>query len=328
MTDSRSFMSRRTVFSSLALAVVFSLAVAGCSAAESDKELDQADSPLQEYMSVIYGNQDQDDFDKQQMEVEELVAVCMADEGFEYIPVDQSQGTVISTDEGEDTNTEEWVASHGYGMSQTQEEIDEQNEGAEEFVDPNQPYVESLSEGEMTAYYEVLYGVTPTDEELNEDGSYDYNWENAGCQGAAQHEVQGENIYEQEEHKALFDSINDMYISLQESPDVKKLDAEWATCMADAGYPDYKAKQDAVQDVMDKNNALWETGTEEGPSDEEQAAQRDYEIEIALADFKCAESTDYTNTVTKIQFDMEEQFITDNKAELDTVVAEAEKANK
>ena len=320
-------MSRRTVFPSLALAVVLSLAVAGCSAADSDKELKPEDSPLQKYTSVIYGDQDQEDWNKQQLESEELVAVCMADEGFEYIPVDQSQGQVISSDEGVDTNTEEWVASHGYGMSQTPEEIEEMNEGADEWVDPNQPYVESLSEGEMTAYYEVLYGVTPTDEEMNEDGSYEYNWEDAGCQGAAQHEVQGENVYEQEEHKALFDAINDMYTSLPENPKTKKLDAEWASCIADAGYPQFKAKQDAFDDVIEKSNALWEEGSETGPTDEQLADARKYEIEIALADFKCADSIDYNDKVMAIQFEVEEQFIADNKAELDAVVAAAEKLN-
>jgi len=320
-------MSRRTVFPSLALAVVLSLAVAGCSAAESDKKLDWEDSPLQKYTSVMYGNQDQDDYDKQQIEVEELVATCMADEGFDYIPVDQSQGRVITNDDPVDTNTEEWVASHGYGMTQTPEEIEEMNDGAEEWVDPNQPYVESLSEGEMTAYYEVLYGVQPTDEELNDDGSYDYNWENAGCQGAAQHEVQGENVYEQEEHKALFDAMNDMYTSLQANPETKKLDAEWASCIADAGYPQFKAKQDAIDDVIEKSNGLWEDGSETGPTDEQLAEAREYEIEIALADFKCADSIDYNDKVMAIQFEVEEQFITDNKAELDAIVAEAEKLN-
>ena len=319
---------RRTLFPALSIAVVLSLAMAGCSSSDTAGDLDPSESPLMEYTEVIYGNQDQEDYEKQQVEVEKLVAACMAEEGFEYIPVDQSQGQSFSSDDMEDTNTEEWVASHGYGMSQTPEEIAESNENAVEWVDPNQSYIESLSEGEMTAFYEVLYGVQPTDEELNDDGSYDYKWENAGCQGAAQHEVQGENVYEQEEHKALFDSINELYTDLQADPEVKKLDSEWATCMADAGYTDYKAKQDAVQDVIDKNNALWETGSEEGPTEEAQAAQRDYEIEIALADFKCADAMDYTNKVTAIQFELEEQFITDHKAELDAIVAEAEKLNQ
>jgi hypothetical protein len=322
-------MFRRTLSPALAIAVVVSLAVAGCSASNSAEKLDPADSPLNEYLSVVYGDQDQDEWDKQQMEVEELVAVCMADEGFEYIPVDQSQGVVISTEDPEDTNTEEWVATHGYGMSQTPEEIEEMNEGTEEFVDPNQPYLETLSESEATAYYEVLYGVQPTEDELNEDGSYDYNWETAGCQGAAQHEVQGESPAEQEEHKALFDDINALYTDMQTSPEMKKLDAEWASCMADAGYTDYKTKQEAIQDVIDKSNAMWEgDNAETGPTEEQQAEQREYEIEIALADFKCADAMDYTDKSTAIQFELEEQFIEDNKSELDAIVAEAEKAGE
>ena len=323
-------MFRRTLSPALAIAVVVSLAVAGCSASNSADKLDPADSPLNEYLSVVYGSdRDQDFYDKQQMEVEELVAVCMADEGFEYIPVDQSQGVVISTEDPEDTNTEEWVATHGYGMSQTPEEIAEMDEGTEEFVDPNQPYLETLSESEATAYYEVLYGVQPSEDELNEDGSYDYNWETAGCQGAAQHEVQGENVYDQEEHKALFDDIDALYTDMQTSPEMKELDAEWASCMADAGYTDYKAKQEAIQDVIDKSNAMWEgDNAETGPTEEQQAEQREYEIEIALADFKCADAMDYIDKSTAIQFELEEQFIEDNKSELDAIVAEAEKVGE
>jgi hypothetical protein len=328
MSDSRSPTVRRTLFPALSIAVVLSLAMAGCSSSDAAEDLDPNKSPLTEYTEVIYGNQDQDEFAKQQVEVEKLVATCMAEEGFEYIPVDQNQGQSFSSDDMEDTNTEEWVASHGYGMSQTPEEIEESNDNAVEWVDPNQPYVESLSEGEMTAYYEVLYGAQPTDEELNDDGSYDYKWENAGCQGAAQHEIQGESVYEQEEHKALFDSINEIYTDVEADPKVKKLNSEWAACMADAGYPDYKAKQEAVQDVIDKSNALWEENPETGPTEEQQAEAREYEIEIALADFKCADAMDYTNKVTAVQFELEEQFITDHKAELDAIVAEVEKSNK
>jgi hypothetical protein len=328
MTVSRSFTLRRTLFPALSIAVVLSLAMAGCSSSDSAEELDPSKSPLTEYTEVIYGNQDQDDYNKQQVEVEKLVAVCMAEEGFEYIPVDPYQGQVSSSEEMEDTDTEEWVASHGYGMTQTPEEIEESEDNAVEWVDPNQPYVESLSEGEMTAYYEVLYGVQPTDEELNDDGSYDYKWEDAGCQGAAQHEVQGENVYEQEEHKALFDSMNAIYEDLMADPEMKKLDAEWVSCMADAGYTDFKAKQEAVQNVIDKSNALWEENPETGPTEEQQAEARDYELEIAMADFKCSEKIDYTDKATAIQFELEEQFITDHKAELDALVAEAEKLSK
>jgi hypothetical protein len=304
---------------------VLSFAVAGCSSSDAAEDLDLSKSPLTEYTEVIYGNQDQDDFVKQQVEVEKLVAACMAEEGFEYIPVDQNQGQVVSSEEMEDTDTEEWVASHGYGMSQTPEEIEDSNDNAVEWVDPNQPYIESLSEGEATAFYEVLYGVQPTDEELNEDGSYDYKWEDAGCQGAAQHEIQGESVYEQEENKALFDSMNAIYEDLVANPEMKKLDTEWASCMADAGYPDFKGKQEAVQNVIDKSNALWEENPETGPTEEQQAEVREYELDLAMADFKCADKMDYTNKATAIQFELEEQFIADHKAELDALVAEAEK---
>ncbi|HEV7949247.1 MAG TPA: hypothetical protein VGP24_05705 [Glaciihabitans sp.] len=312
----------------LPLLVSFALAsvvLAGCSSAAEAEELDPMESPLAVYMESVYSGQDEVDWEKQQMEVEELVAACMSGEGFEYIPVDQSQYTTF-VEEDEDRDTEEWVASNGYGMSMSPEEIEQGNEEAENYVDPNQSYIEGLSESEQTAYYEVLYG-SQDDAEMSEDGSYEYNWETAGCQGAAQHEIQGDDPYSEDEHKPLIDAMTTMYDDVMSNPTVAKLDAEWAACMADAGYPDFTTKQDAMNFVNDESNALYENLEEAGPTDEQLAAVRETEIEVALADFRCAEETDYTNKTLEVQFEIEEQFVADHKAELDALLADIDSSN-
>ncbi|MCU1406424.1 MAG: hypothetical protein JWQ43_2727 [Glaciihabitans sp.] len=323
-------MFPRSLPAALVIAVAVSLAAAGCSSSSTPSELDPTNSPLQKYMAVMYDNTDQADFDKQAREQEELIAACMSGEGFEYIPVDQNQGTIISSDDGVDRETEEWVASHGYGFTQTPEEIEAQNDEATQYDDPNAPYVESLSMGEQTAYYAVLYGEPTPEEDLNEDGSSEYNWETAGCQGSASHEVQGENVYEDPAHKGVLDAMNDLYNTLQSSPEMKKLDADWATCMADAGFSEFKAKTEAVQSVIDDSNALYEDMDENstGPTPEELAAVRDTEIEVALADFTCSEKVDYTDTSLASQFELEEQFVIDHKAELDSLIAAYEQGEK
>ena len=48
------------------------------------------------------------------------------------------------------------------------------------------------------------------------------------------------------------------------------------------------------------------------------------EIEIALVDLDCRTKTSYTEEALKIQFDLEERFIADNKAELEAFKAAAE----
>ena len=80
----------KSLIAPAALALGAALVLSGCGVIGAPEKLDPEKSPLAEYMSACYGEQDQEFYDKQSKQVEELVAACMADEGFEYIPVDQS----------------------------------------------------------------------------------------------------------------------------------------------------------------------------------------------------------------------------------------------
>jgi len=324
-------MHQRLLPITVVLGLAATLALTGCSFAGggAEAELDPDKSPMTEYYEAMYGGYDEKEAVAQQKKVEELVATCMADEGFDYKPVDQSQYTSFSSDD-EDRDTEEWVAEHGYGMNQTPEEQEEMNEQASEFVDPNQDYVMALSPTEQEAYYEVLYGPGPTDEEMaameDGDGSYEYNWETAGCQGAAQHEISGDDLTQSDKYKPLMDEINSIWEKQQKDPAIVKVEAEWAACMADAGYADFKVKQDAMNQVNEAQNAYWEGGETEEPDDATKAEWRENEIEVALADFKCSEKVDYQKTYLTAQYRLENQFIDDNKSELDAMVAEIAQA--
>ncbi|TFD59424.1 hypothetical protein E3T43_04835 [Cryobacterium sp. Hh7] len=315
-------MRQRSLFTVIAAAALLSLTLAGCSSEKAAAKLDPAESPLSKYMSGAYGDYDEDSMLAQQNEQEELVATCMADEGFDYLPVDNSQYSGMMSDSG-DQNTEKWVAENGYGMSQSPEQLAEQQEQSEEFVDPNQDYVMSLSEGEQAAYYEVLYGVQPTEEEMGEDGSYEYTWETSGCQGFASHEITGDQP-SQEDHAALYEAMSALYEDAQKSPELVALDAEWATCMADAGYADFTKKAEAVDSIMNAQNALYEEGSETGPDEKALADMREKELALAMVDFTCSEDLDYTDASMKVQFDLEEQFIIDHKSELDALIADYE----
>lgn len=322
-------MNRRLQSAIIASLAVAALGLTGCASdggggAGAGGKLSYEDSPLNKYLSAAYGEYDEDKAIADSKKVEESTAACMAEEGFDYVPVDQSQNMSFNMDDQEDRETEEWVAANGYGMTQSPEEMAAQQEQAESYVDPNQDYVASLSEGEQTAYYEVLYGPPQTEDMMNEDGSSEYNWETAGCSGSAQHEVNGENPYEDKAHKPLFDAITTFYEKLQKDPAVQELDGKWAACMADTGHPDYKAKQDAINAASELSNALYNNDTGEAPSDEALAKVREGEIEIALADFTCSEKVDYTDSMLKVQFKLEKQFVDDHKAELDAFAADYE----
>ena len=320
-------MPRPTALAPLALIIGAALTLTACSSGPASTEkLTYEDSPLQKYLGVVYGQLDEDDQVAQQNETEELVAQCMTEEGFEYIPVDQSQ--YMSFDQ-EDRETLEWVSTYGYAANLTPEEQEELYGGETEYEDPNQEYVGSLSESEMTEYYAVLYGEQPSEEEMNEDGSYEYTWENGGCYGWAQHEITGDQAYEQDQFKEIFEDINALYEEQQKDPALKELNAKWASCMADAGFEDFKLQFDAAQSIYDQQNEFWENDTTgEGPTEEQTKEWRAEEMKVAVADFECREKTDYTNASLKIQFDLEEEFIAENKAALDEMVAFAEENRK
>ncbi|GAA1750431.1 hypothetical protein [Agromyces humatus] len=322
-------MTARRTASTLAAAVAAAtLLLTGCSGGPggaSDGGLTYEDSPLTKYLEPVNGTWDEERAVAESKEVEEIVAACMADEGFDYTPVDQSQNMSFE-DDWEERQTEEWVASNGWGMVQTPEEMEAQQEDAEEFVDPNQPYLESLSPSEQEAYYATLYGPGPSEEELNEDGSYEYNWEEAGCQGAAQHEVQGDtNYWEDDEFADLVAAMTSLWEELPKQPEVAELNEKWSACMADAEYPDFAERAEAQNSIIEQLNAFWEGENPTEPSADELKALKQQEIDIALADFRCAKELDYDNVEFTAQFDLEDQFIVDHKSELDALLAAYDK---
>jgi hypothetical protein len=305
-------------------AIVTTVTLAGCAGGNGDGGgggLTYEDSPLSKYLEAVNGVWDEERAVKEQQEVEEAVATCMTEEGFEYTPVDHSQYMSFS-DDTEERSTEEWVAANGWGMVQTQEDMDEQQAQAEEFVDPNQPYIESLSPTEQEAYFATLYGTPPSEEEMGEDGSYEYNWETAGCQGAAQHELQGDSYWEDERFSGLMEDMNALWEDLPKRPEIVELNQKWSDCMADAEYSGLKLRQDAQMQISEEMNAFYE-GQEnpEPPSEVQLAELKEKEIAMALADFRCAKELDYDTKQFTAQFALEQQFIDDHKAELDELVA-------
>jgi hypothetical protein len=328
-------MKEAPVRSTAPLLTVASLATAllltGCTSAEEPGAgPDPADSPLSEYMNAVYGGDlSPEEQEKKaradEKEREELVSACMTEEGFEYVPVESTMSFSSGGDEWL-PDDREWVSEYGYGMVKSPGMDDPAPES--DYVDPNQDYVMSLSESEQQAYYEALSGPPIPEEEMSEDGSYEYDWETAGCYGSAQHEIDGDSPAESEEHKPLFDALNTLYTEMQNAPEFAELNASWASCMTDAGYSGFSTQQDAQMSIQDKSNALWEGEMgPEGPDESVTDALGEEEIETALADLDCREQTDYRKTSADVQADLEQQFIDDHKTELEALKADAEQGN-
>ncbi|WP_054683785.1 hypothetical protein [Microbacterium sp. No. 7] len=335
----------------IAVAAASLLVLTACSGdSKAPSTDDWQNSPLNQYLSSAWGGdlseeEQQRKFTEEQNKIQELVAACMTEEGFEYTPFDQSASISFGSSEEWNPESKEWVAQWGYGAVNWpgKTEMNEPVDESEMPVDPNQEYVESLSESEQTAYWEALHGKGPTEDELNEDGSYEWNWETAGCYGAAQHEVYGEqNVWEDEQFADLNEAMSQMWSDIENDPRIVELDAEWAACMADAGHSGFTKQFDAQQSIYDEMNKFWEEGGpqwDDSLTEEENAKifedfnkeiekqmepLAEKEVELALADLECREKTDYRGEQMKIQFAIEEQFIADHKTELEAFKAAAE----
>jgi len=306
------------------------IVLAGCTGGSAPSG-DDAQSPLGEYFSALYGGdlspeEQEARYAADDKEREELMAACMQEQGFEYQPVNNSVYSTSSDGEEWKPDDREWVSQWGYGA------IDYPGSDAPPVpeddmpVDPNADYVQSLSESEQTAYWEALYGPTPSEEELGEDGSYEYNWETAGCQGQADHEMTGDDPMQSGEFDDILDTLNTFYEDVQTSPEMTALDAEWAACMDAAGHPGFVQQYDAQSSIYDELNEFYESSGDQGPDEAALDALQKTEIELALADLDCREETDYRDVAQKLQWDAEEQFIADHKTELDALKAAAEQA--
>ena len=327
----------------LAGAAVLALTLTGCAGnASGDKGLSYEDSPLSTYLSAAWGGdlspEEQDKkMQEQNRKVEEYVAKCMSEEGFEYKPSTSSSSFVSSSDVEWEPDDKKWVEQYGYGIVHNPFG-DSMPEEGEMPVDPNQDYVSSLSETEQTAYYETLYGPQPDESEIAEDGSFEYNWEEAGCMGAAQHEVMGADVWSDDEFADLRDKMNELWTNSTESPEYKKIDTEWAACMTEAGEPGFTAQVDASMSISDEQGKLYEAaygdGTEnidpatiEDPSKSpEMKALGERELKLAVVDLECRTKVDYRERTLKLQFDLEEKFIAENKAALEAFKAAAEQS--
>ncbi|GHE13437.1 hypothetical protein [Klenkia taihuensis] len=142
---------RRLPGTALAGAVA-ALILAGCSSSGGGGEAaaEETTSPLGVYLDAVYGGdlseeEQQRRSEDQNRRVEELVAGCMQEQGFEYVP-NTATGTYTSGGEEWEPEDREWVAQWGYGAVDWPGRDDVPEDGGEEYVDPNGDYVESLSE--------------------------------------------------------------------------------------------------------------------------------------------------------------------------------------
>lgn len=232
------------------------VAVAACGGGSSPTEGDDASEETEEESTSVaaFFGFDPNDPDaaaansaRLSMRQQELVATCMTNQGFEYIPA------VVPLDAQDFVfDEEEYARERGFGISTSTWLTDGGSTSAEgvtvefglapdQWEDPNEAIVNALSESEREAYNNTLYGEIselefgsdlsdsesePTDEDL---------W-GGGCMGEAAKEVYGMADEAFRELESLFDELQQR---VESDPRVVEASEGWTACMADRGY-DYQ----------------------------------------------------------------------------------------
>lgn len=214
--------------------------------------------------------------------VEALIATCMSDAGFEYVPVDYA--TVRKAMDADKTapglTTEEYAATYGYGIS-AQPPGGADSPAVIGLGEQNMQIFNSLSDADQVAYNHTLFGentdatfaVTLEAEDFSETG---------GCTRTAI-----EQVFNPKEMGAAYYNPKDALI--EQDPRVIAAVAAWSDCMREAGF-DYDSPEETEEDIKDRLDAILDGANPETLSAAGQAELKELQGEeraIAVADLEC-----------------------------------------
>lgn len=287
--------------------------------------------PLTRLLDIVVADEPVSD----QMAVEEIAARCMAEQGFEYTPVDTSLSYADElTEPAFATGTREYAQEYGFGVTTDPQGFIAAgrewwlNDRDTEQVDPNAAYLASISEAEQQAYAITLWGEpTDTDPDM-------LDWEHQGCQGRARHEVEVTSAWQDTAGaQSLSEGFNAAIEQTAADPRVADVNHEWASCMTDGGYPGFERVEDAAASIIDAFNAANETAAAVGQDPTEAEVRASWarideaveelqprEIALALADVDCRERVGYEQAVAAVQAEYEQEFYDAHRTELEATL--------
>lgn len=210
--------------------------------------------------------------------VQAHIASCMDEAGFEYIPVDVQTIALaqeaVRHEPGMDRR--EYKLQWGLGVTTRFD-----NRVKEIELGPNLAILESLPEADRKAYERKLYG-------KDTDATFAFTFDEedfetiGGCTRKAV-----EAVFPPEMLKETF--INPKDILIGEDPRILKADADWAACMAEAGY-DYTDQDEIIEEYQEELDALLGEDDPEdlsGPRLDRLSELQAAEIAVSLVDLDC-----------------------------------------
>ena len=297
-------------------------------------------TPFDEFRNVLWGmNLDADSQLRQlnadRVRQEDLLAQCMNDLGFEYIPWLGWNTWYIRDAENYRPDDQDWVTQYGYGWTTLPPESRGGGgiSGTMDFFTPGNPNIEifnSLSEGEQRAFW-AAFQYRGSGLSRIVDG-----WEHINCNNWSSAVVNYERqVGNRAEFAPLMAAITQMYDDLRW--EISDADRAWSNCMAESGFPGLERQWEASDTLLRELNELttrisanpnWEPGvnptTDNSP---EMAKLRDREIKLATADLNCRISTNFEANRSAHVVSVETQFIDDHLAALTALRDAAEQGD-
>jgi hypothetical protein len=264
---------------------------------------------------------------RQRIQQQEFLSVCMQEKGFTYLPRDWITNVIVRRPEGTfiDRNSREWAERFGFGHSTTDIEgrwdsafesqlvIDEAGAAAEDEA------MARMSEPEREAYELALHG----DRSAFAQAEWPTTTEEARAMGCRVLQT-----FEQEQARVPDQFV---YISqlatqgfaeiLRSDAQMQQIDRDWATCMAPKGFHDWSNPLDPDRYFLDQwisgitgiefpdyLNWDWDNYPE-GPPIVEPTDLIQREIAAAVASWDCRLTTNYDARRNQVNLDLQQQFV-------------------
>ena len=327
--------------------------------------------PLDEYRLRIFGDfagetqeQAQARETANHLRIEQLIAACMLEHGFTYIPETDNAPTVtfLAAQLGPQIGSREWAELYGFGVSSNQSFA--AGGGSDRMISQganaaNDALLAAMSDAEAEAWHEALWG---NDQGhggsvglgIDEDGNLireeiepePRSLADAGCQDIARAEVHGASGFDEFEFTAIQRELGFFAQMVANDNRVAQLHIEWGACMAEFGFPDLAA----VGQLRAELNSEWSSlmgRTEAGMidgfywvstpveinwSDQQAVAEQvqrvnafeSREIEAALASYDCNQQISFDQRLLEIDHDLQQQFVNMHRNELEAWAEYAE----
>lgn len=228
--------------------------------------------------------------------VQSLIATCMTEAGFEYVPADvetvELAMAAVRTEPG--VAPEEYKRQWGYGVTTRFDNRVKEIELGEQ----NLAYLEGLGEADRVAYERTLYGEDP-------DATFAFTFDEedfSGTGGCTRTAV--EQAFTEEELSDSYENPKDLLV--EADPRVVEANANWVACMQDAGYDGYLDQDEIIEEYQERLEEVTEGEDPEtltGPRAEALKQLQQEEIAAALADLEC-ESVHLEPVIREVEIEL------------------------